>query len=98
MQMIDRTTTDILENALRGAGVAVHNIVRRTNPQESDLIRLDADYYVAVGYEDFERVGIVHVSLDQSMHSGGDVEVDSWILPDVSQEWVVAEIAAYEFE
>ncbi|CAN7750629.1 hypothetical protein [Duganella sp. LjRoot269] len=96
--MIDRTVTDRIANALCSAGVAVRDIVRRTHPQESDVLRLDDDYYVALGYDDFERAGIVHVSLDQSMHSGGDVEIDSWMVPDVSHGVAVAEIAAYRVQ
>lgn len=96
--MINRAMTDILADALRGAGLAVHDVVRRTHPEESDLIHLDADYYVAVGYDDLERFGITHVSLNQSMHSGGDIEIESWMAPDASPEQIVAEIAAYEFE
>lgn len=95
--MIDRTITDTLANALRAVGVNVHDIARRTHPQDSDLIHLDADYYVAVEYDDFERVGIVHVSLDQSMHSGGDIEVETWMIPNTSADQLAAEIAAYKF-
>jgi hypothetical protein len=96
--MTDRTATDRMANALHAAGVAVSDIVRRTHPQESDLVRLEDEYYVALDYEYFERGGIVHVSFNHSMHSGGDIEIESWMIPDVSQELVVTEIAAYRVQ
>lgn len=96
--MTDRTATDMMASALRAAGVAVSDIVRRTHPQESDLLRLDDGYYVALDYEYFERAGLVQVSLNEFMHSGGDIEIESWMIPDVSQQLVVAEIAAYRVQ
>lgn len=96
--MIDRTAADMIASALCAAGAAVHDIVRRTHPWESDLVRLEDDYYVALDYKYFERGGIVQVSFNQSMHSGGDIEVETWIIPDGSPELVVAEIAAYRIQ
>lgn len=93
--MTERTATDMMATALRSAGLNVREIVRRTHPQESDLVRLDDDYYVALDYEYFERGGIVQVALDQSMPVGGDVLIDDWMIPDVPLEVVAAEIAQY---
>lgn len=63
VNMWDRTATDIIARAMRAAGVAVHEIERRTHCRESDLIRLCHDYYVALDYESFEQGGIIQIPL-----------------------------------
>jgi hypothetical protein len=90
--MTARQFTDQLADALRRNGTVVASIERRENPGDSDLIRLAGDDYLAVDYEDFERIGFIGVSLNTSMHAGGNPTSASWLYPESSAQSIADEM------
>jgi len=86
--------TQRLVDALRAVGVSISALELCENAEDADLIRLHDDYYLAVGYDDFDRVGIIHVSLDVDMHAGGNPTIQHWMIPTAAPEQVAAAVAA----
>jgi hypothetical protein len=48
------------------------------NQEEPDIIRLSSDYYLTVEVFHPDKPMEFTVSLNESMHSGGDVLIESW--------------------
>jgi hypothetical protein len=92
--MTNRAKTDELADALKRAGLKVQRVVRRTDAGDSDLIYLSDDQYVAVDYEDADRIGVIGVDWRTEMHSGGHPTHESWLMPATSPDAIAAELAA----
>lgn len=91
--MTVRHFTTALAEALRATGTVVAGIERNELPGDSDVLRLSGENYLAVDYEDFERIGVVAVSLSTSMCSGGDTSDAIWLFPTSSAEDIAAELS-----
>jgi hypothetical protein len=78
--------TKQLEAALINAGRPPAHVDLRgptltnNNQEEPDIIRLSSDYYLTVEVFHPDTPMEFTVSLNESMHSGGDVLIDSWVV------------------
>jgi hypothetical protein len=54
--------------------------VNANNQEEPDIIRLSSDHYLTVEEFQPDKPMEFTVSLNEAMHSGGDVLIDSWVV------------------
>lgn len=94
--MAARHFTDELVTALRVHGPAVANIECSERSGDPDLIYLSGEDYLAVDYEDFERIGVIGVSLNTSMPVGGDILNAFWSYPATSALKIAIEISEWK--
>jgi hypothetical protein len=60
------------------------------NDGDPDIIRLSGDDYLVINHKEAERAGLVFVSLNESMSSGGDLTHADWTIPPVTLKKIVA--------
>jgi hypothetical protein len=78
--------TKQIESALINAGRPPVDLELRSpavndnNQEEPDIIRLSSDHYLTVEVFHPDKPMEFTVSLNEAMHSGGDVLIDSWIV------------------
>ncbi|MFK4706124.1 hypothetical protein ABIC83_002963 [Roseateles asaccharophilus] len=88
-----RQFTEDLLAALATAGIGVTVISRRDHPGASDLLWIGPENYLAVCFDDQDRIGVVGVTLNEQMPSGGDVEHGQWLSPPHSAQKIANDVA-----
>jgi hypothetical protein len=94
MGMLRKEHTSNLAAALRAAGINVGAVELNERLGDADLIRLDDDHYLSVDFEDFERVGIVHICLNIDIPYGGNPTLATWMMPPLTSEEIASAVAA----
>lgn len=86
-------TTNEIESALCMGDVNITSIERGEN-SDPDIIRLSGDKYLVIDFEEAERVGVVFVFLNESMHSGLDPTLADWTLPPTTPAEIVTSLSS----
>ena len=81
-----RTFTNSLVAGLTQAGIQVVSFELNDAACDADLIRFKDDMYLSVDYEDYQLNGLVSVSLNENMVTGGNPTYAFWNMPPTTQK------------